>query len=268
MKEGERNEEERINLEEKVERKLRGIFLASAILCALIVLELVFLVGRADGIPILIRVSFFSLLLWSLTVTAYCFHTLWTIAQVRKTKVQELSRTDTISGAYTEDYFRVRLEEERKKALETSKAAAVAHVKVCGLEAVNETYGHTAGNVVLRDLVRIMTENVAAEAVVARLSGLEFLILMPGISLQSADAILHSVKGAVEGYRLDLGERGSIGGLRVETGLAAYPCDGETDADITWTAKRRTLRMLISARGGPPEAMRPGATHAHPIPPS
>ena len=268
MKEGERNEEELIKLEEKVERKLRGIFLASAILCALIVVELVFLVGRGGGIPLLIRVSFFSLLLWSLIVTGYCFHTLWSISQARKTKLQELSRRDTISGAYTEDYFRRRLEEERQSALETGKAAAVAHIKVCGLEAVNETYGHTAGNVVLRDLVRIMRENVAAEAVVARLSGLEFLILMPKTSLQSAESILHSIKGEVEGYRLDLGERGSIGGLRVETGLAAYPCDGETDADITRAAKRRTLRMLNSARGGPPEAMKPGATHAHPIPPS
>jgi len=238
---------EAADLGEAMERRLRRIFLGSAIMCIWIVLEMTIIMGHEGRLPKVARVGFLPMLLWSLAVTCYAFLALWDIARKRRVALADMARRDSLSGAFTEQYLQERLKEERTKAQQTGKMAAVAYVKVHGLESIRESYGHTVSNVVLRDIVRIMMSNVAPNMPVARLTGQEFALLMPETTVKAAEHILQTIHQVIAHYRLDLGPRGVIQGLDVRIGIAACPADFETAEDLTQVARRKPLGLVLEA---------------------
>ncbi|MDP6107239.1 MAG: GGDEF domain-containing protein [Candidatus Brocadiia bacterium] len=118
---------------------------------------------------------------------------------------------------------------------------AVGFVRVCGVENVNHAYGHAAGNLVLKELVQVMNDIVPPGGLVARLGGQEFVVLLPHTAPQEGEGVLKEIRNRVRRYTLDLGKHGTITGMGAGVGVAAYPCDGESPADIVWAAQDRVI---------------------------
>ncbi|WP_170304187.1 ligand-binding sensor domain-containing diguanylate cyclase [Duganella radicis] len=75
---------------------------------------------------------------------------------------------------------------------------------------INDTYGHLAGDAVLRDLVRRLSESVRPYDLVGRYGGEEFLVLLPDLGRTNGAARVEAMRMAVAATPFDLGEQGLL----------------------------------------------------------
>lgn len=90
---------------------------------------------------------------------------------------------------------------------------------------VNDTYGHDAGDQVLRELAVLLQENVRESDLVIRYGGEEFLIVLIETDAESAMQVAEKIRLAVEKHKFKVG--GTSLSKTISAGLADYPNDGQ-----------------------------------------
>lgn len=241
------------------EKKLARIAAGSTLLCAMIGLHLVLVHTRGAARLPLMSTFALAVLLWAVVVTGYAFHALWSISQHRRHLLQESEKRDSLTGAFTAGHLRKRINQEYEHALKAGQAAPLGYIKISGVEEVNDAYGYTAGNIVLRGLAQVMMQRVPPGGILARLGGQEFAAFMPQTRLREAELALAAVRKAVTQYRLELGGRGAITGLNAVVGLAAYPCDGESSEEIIRAARKKAAQGLPAEQAEAQQGREPAA---------
>jgi diguanylate cyclase (GGDEF)-like protein/PAS domain S-box-containing protein len=128
---------------------------------------------------------------------------------------------------------------------------------------INDTWGHAAGDDVLRNLARTLAENVREIDVVARLGGEEFAALLPSTDLAGAIRLAERFRGAVESQRVrhgdaEIGYTVSIGIASMEAGVSGVDQLLKLADDALYAAKRAGRNRIRHERAdhGPtaPEA--------------
>ena len=249
-----------LELDLEAESKLRRLFLGSAILSFLIVVYLIFL-GIWQTHSALIRVLYLPVLFWSLIITVYAFRCVWDVSRSRAHLLDEMMKRDSLTGAYSDAYFRRQLREERLRSLDSGKESAFVFVKLLGMDRVVSGYGHTVGNIIVRNVARMLMDDVGAECVVARLGGHDFAVLMPETPLSEARQVMDQIWHRISEFRLDLGERGEIRGVDASIGITAYPCEADQTAEIT-----QAVQFVSAQRRPEPGVHVAGESQARPAP--
>ncbi len=85
---------------------------------------------------------------------------------------------------------------------------------------VNDRLGHGAGDVVLSNAARTLVKSVGEDGVVARWGGEEFLVVIPGLSLEEADALMERARADMES---EYGSPDSLARVTISIGLAHAP---------------------------------------------
>ncbi len=91
----------------------------------------------------------------------------------------ELSMHDGLTGLANARYFRMALEREVHRASRTGETCSLLMLDLDHFKAVNDAYGHPAGDVVLRAVGRALAENLRPMDMVARYGGEEFAVILP-----------------------------------------------------------------------------------------
>jgi diguanylate cyclase (GGDEF)-like protein len=91
---------------------------------------------------------------------------------------------------------------------------------------VNDTYGHDAGDTVLKSLAKILKQSVRASDIVIRYGGEEFLILLQNTSGDAADQVAEKIRASVEAMKIPVG--GTTLQKTISIGIADFPNDSET----------------------------------------
>ncbi|MCK5451038.1 MAG: diguanylate cyclase [Candidatus Omnitrophica bacterium] len=108
------------------------------------------------------------------------------------------SITDGLTRLYGYKYFDLRLKLQLKKTLTGGKSFSLEMYDIDHFKNVNDTYGHEFGNVVLKAVAGVLSDNCRKSDTVARFGGEEFCILMPGAkqenALKHADRIREKIK--------------------------------------------------------------------------
>jgi diguanylate cyclase (GGDEF)-like protein len=143
---------------------------------------------------------------------------------------------DPVSGLFNRRYFQARLDEELQRAIRQLTSVALLMVDLDGFKAINDQYGHVAGDIVIRDISEILRRSVRIFDVCTRFGGEEFAVMMPGGTLESAGTIAERIRHRVEAYQRsepDLAE------LRVTAsiGVAVSP-PGNTARELIERADR------------------------------
>jgi diguanylate cyclase (GGDEF)-like protein len=93
------------------------------------------------------------------------------------------------------------LGEELQRSRRHEIPLALLLIDIDDFKVVNDSYGHLAGDVVLRDVAEILRRSVRVFDVCARFGGEEFVIIMPGSTAESAMRIAERIRERIETYR-------------------------------------------------------------------
>jgi diguanylate cyclase (GGDEF)-like protein len=108
---------------------------------------------------------------------------------------------DPVSGIFNRRYFHIRLEEELHRSRRHETPVALLMLDLDDFKEVNDSLGHLAGDVVLKDVAEILKHSIRVFDVCARFGGEEFAIIIPGSSTEDATASAERIRQRIEGYR-------------------------------------------------------------------
>jgi diguanylate cyclase (GGDEF)-like protein len=105
---------------------------------------------------------------------------------------------------------------------------------------INDTYGHPAGDDVLRGVAQLLDEVTRPSDVVGRFGGEEFLVLLPDVDETAAGLAAERIRNAVADLRIvttdKRGGQATIAGRTTSIGAAVYPGDGRSLPDLLQAA--------------------------------
>ena len=113
------------------------------------------------------------------------------------TELQDLAFKDSLTGLNNRHFLKERLGVELSNAHRLHYPLSVAVMDVDHFKRVNDTYGHPAGDIVLRKLGLLLKTNVRKGTVVARWGGEEFLAVFPNMELSIAALIMERFREKV-----------------------------------------------------------------------
>ena len=111
------------------------------------------------------------------------------IANIRlREALRTQSVRDALTGLYNRRYLEEVLEREVRRAGRTAQALGVLMIDLDFFKKFNDTYGHDAGDAVLRETGAFLSKGVRAEDFVCRFGGEEFVVILATADLESSRA--------------------------------------------------------------------------------
>jgi diguanylate cyclase (GGDEF)-like protein len=107
---------------------------------------------------------------------------------------------DPSSGLFNRPYFQSRLQEELQRSTRQNTPVSLLMLDIDSFKSINDTFGHLAGDTVIKDVADILKSSVRVFDVCARYGGEEFAVVMPGSSLESATAIAERIRQRIHSY--------------------------------------------------------------------
>ena len=161
-------------------------------------------------------------------------------------KLYENSVHDPLTGAYNRLFFLERLSAELSYAARHKAPASLLMFDVDRFKAVNDTYGHPAGDAVLKQIAATARELVRVEDVLARYGGEEFVVLLRGIGLSGAGRAAERIRVSIE--KAPTLVDGQAISTTVSIGAASLACIGKPDSDALISVADR--RLYLAKNGG------------------
>ncbi len=130
-----------------------------------------------------------------------------------------LATVDLLTGVLNRQALLARLEEELGRAARYQRPCSIVLVDLDHFKRVNDTHGHAAGDVVLREVAEILRLNVRTTDIVGRYGGEEFMIVLPETDADAAAASAEKLRRLVGSRQVRL-EDGHILTITLSAGVA------------------------------------------------
>jgi diguanylate cyclase (GGDEF)-like protein len=152
-------------------------------------------------------------------------------------KLEHQSIRDGLTGLFNRHFMEIALERELRRAARHNKPVAILMLDIDHFKEFNDTYGHDAGDTVLRELGEALLQSVRNEDILCRYGGEEFVAIMPELSLDAAMERAESLRRMVSEMRVRIrGE--SLREITLSIGVAVYPQHAETLEEVLRAADR------------------------------
>ncbi|MBT2337668.1 MULTISPECIES: diguanylate cyclase [Pseudomonas] len=129
------------------------------------------------------------LCLYPLALGWICFRQAHTLGR-QKRELLALSRTDSLTGLLNHGAWKDRLSEEFQRCSRQPKSGAgrgaIALIDIDHFKTINDTYGHGAGDRVLRELGRMLSQHLRTADIAGRYGGDEFCVILPDLTRHGA----------------------------------------------------------------------------------
>ncbi len=119
-------------------------------------------------------------------------------------RLANLGLTDPLTEVNNRRFFDQRLEEEIMRTMRGKAPLACLLIDVDHFKRINDTYGHQAGDNVLRQVAAVLRQHLRGQDVLARYGGEEFVALLSAATLERAEVIAERIRRALEQRALPL----------------------------------------------------------------
>ncbi|MGD9790297.1 MAG: HDOD domain-containing protein [Phycisphaerales bacterium] len=119
-------------------------------------------------------------------------------------RLEHKASTDPLTGITNRASMQDQLPDMFEQALSGGAGMAVLFMDGDKFKSINDTFGHQAGDLVLKELASRLASTVGQSGVACRYGGEEFAVLLPGLSMQAAQAVGERVRSAIERTPFDL----------------------------------------------------------------
>lgn len=163
----------------------------------------------------------------------------------------ELAATrDALTGLYNRRYILERFVQEESKCRRSGQPLACALVDADDFKAVNDRFGHAAGDAALRIIAENLKKGVREYDIPGRFGGEEFIILFPGVRAAEARIACDRIRSAIEGAPRPPGLESAR--LTVSVGISDTVCHhgAGTDRDSLDSLLSRADEALYRAKSG------------------
>lgn len=161
-------------------------------------------------------------------------------------RTAQLAMTDDLTGLAVRGQFLKHLEERIGPARQGGTALSVLLIDIDRFKDYNDTFGHSAGDKLLKEIAGALLQTRRPQDVAARWGGEEFACLYPGAGREEAMRRGEQLRQRVEATPVEF--RRSVEKVTLSIGVASFPLDGASGEALLAAADRRLYRAKSAGR--------------------
>ncbi|HTX02492.1 MAG TPA: diguanylate cyclase [Candidatus Acidoferrales bacterium] len=162
-------------------------------------------------------------------------------------KLRSQSVRDPLTALYNRRYLDETLDLELARAARSKVPIAVIMLDIDHFKKFNDTFGHEAGDQVLKGVAEVLATSMRRGDVAGRFGGEEFLLIMPGADLERAMSRSDTMRETIAS--IELAQAGQkLGRVTASFGVAIFPDDGETAHSLVQTADKALYAAKAAGR--------------------
>jgi diguanylate cyclase (GGDEF)-like protein len=181
---------------------------------------------------------------------------------ISKAQLWEMAVNDSLTGLYVRRYFMVRFHEEVSRTERYDKTLSVVMADLDHFKVVNDTFGHTAGDQVLKAVGEYLHGSIRDVDCVGRYGGEEFILLLPETDKAAAKGLAERLRKGTADMKM-----GNLPNVTISMGVATFPEDGKNadelllraDAALYEAKKTGRNRVVGYTENIPLPEVKPGA---------
>jgi diguanylate cyclase (GGDEF)-like protein len=146
-------------------------------------------------------------------------------------ELREQAMNDPLTGLFNRRYLEQALTKELYSAQRRTESLCVVMIDLDHFKRFNDTFGHDAGDFLLREFGRLLRTNLRKSDIACRYGGEEFVLILTGSSLDGTRQRLEQIGTVVRELQLRHGEQ-TLGRLTMSAGIARSPEHGQSAAEL------------------------------------
>jgi diguanylate cyclase (GGDEF)-like protein len=158
-------------------------------------------------------------------------------------QMQQQALTDALTGCVNRRSFEMQLERDMQLAMRMRQSLSLILLDLDNFKAVNDTYGHDAGDIALRMLADGLREELRGVDTAARYGGEEFAIILPQAGLEGASIVAERLRARIESMEVPV-----IGHITASFGVATFPLHATSRSTLVVNADRALYQAKHSGR--------------------
>ncbi|MBN1356241.1 diguanylate cyclase [bacterium] len=161
-------------------------------------------------------------------------------------RIERLAITDGLTGIYNHRYFQDTLIKEIKRSRREPSPFSLLMADIDHFKKFNDTYGHQAGDEILKGVARLLKEEAREVDPVARYGGEEFVVLLLGCDVKTACRIAERIRKACAKKQFAI--RNRTVSVTLSIGIASYPAQGDQSEQLIAAADKALYRAKEAGR--------------------
>lgn len=157
---------------------------------------------------------------------------------------EAMALRDGLTGLWNHRHFQEKLDQLMEQG--RSQPLSLAMLDIDHFKRLNDTYGHPAGDAVLREVAARIRASISQYDLAARYGGEEFVVAWPGSDLGQAERLAQELRSAIGGRPVST-QAGELG-VTVSLGLASYPNDAQDKGKLIQAADQALYAAKRSGR--------------------
>lgn len=191
-------------------------------------------------IPMVLPLCLFAISL----VVLFVYHQIANVLEEKR--LMKLVTKDALTGLYNYDHFKVMLKSEIDElVVRRDKRISMLMADIDHFKSVNDTFGHPAGDEVIKAIAQILRQNCRSLDIACRYGGEEFILLLLGAPIEEAGRVAEKIRRAIQDRKFVLGDAKIPREMTASFGVASY-YNGESIESFI----RRADRALYKAKEG------------------
>jgi len=146
--------------------------------------------------------------------------------------VEYSASVDPLTKLFTRGHFAQRFETEIRRAKNYAHPLSLFLLDIDHFKNINDTYGHSAGDLILTKLGQILRQSVRSSDIAARFGGEEFVVMMLSAGKEQSLAFSENLRKIVESTEFRIPGQQSPLKVTISGGVTTYPMDGDSTIDL------------------------------------